>query len=67
MGVHFAPRLQPAAATPWEMLPLVEAGEQPAINAPAAMQETPADPTGDWIVWGVMLLALSLVLSAFLI
>jgi hypothetical protein len=65
MGVQFAPRLQPGAATDWEMLPLVEVGEQPT----PALAGTPiaADPTGDWIAWGMMLFALCLVLSAFLI
>jgi hypothetical protein len=67
LGVLLAPRLQPAAATSWEMLPLVEVGEQPLIHAPGAAAGVSGDSTGDWIVWGVMLLALCLVLSAFLI
>jgi hypothetical protein len=65
IDVQFAPRLQPGAATAWEMLPLVEVGEQPTL-APV-VGATPADPTGDWIAWGVMLLAFCLVLSALLI
>lgn len=65
MGVQFAPRLQPGAATAWEMLPLVEVGEQPTPTlAPAALH---ADSTTDWIAWGIMLLVLCLVLSALLI
>jgi hypothetical protein len=80
MGIQFAPRLHPGAAAAWEMLPLVEVGEQPAANLPAtnlpgSTQETAggalsgvdSDPTGDWIVWGVMLFAFCLVLSALLI
>jgi hypothetical protein len=66
MGMHVAPRLQPAVATPWEMLPLVEVGEQPVVNSSAVAAES-NDPTRDWVVWGVMMLALSLVLSAILI
>jgi hypothetical protein len=78
MGVQFAPRLQPGAATAWEMLPFVEVGEQPtpalamaisrtSVSATSTMPSTSADPTGDWIAWGIMLLVLCLVLSAFLI
>jgi hypothetical protein len=65
MGGQFAPRLQAGAATAWEMLPFVEVGEQPTPALPAA--PIIIDPTGDWIAWGVMLLAFCLVLSALLI
>lgn len=60
-----APRLAPGLSTPWEALPLVEIGErpQPALAGTAAI----LDPTGDWIAWGALLLALCLVLSALLI
>jgi hypothetical protein len=65
MGVQFAPRLQPGAATAWEMLPFIEAGEQP---TPAlALTTAMPDPTTDWVAWGIMMLAVCLVLSAFLI
>jgi hypothetical protein len=65
LGAHLAPRLQPGVATPWEMLPLLEAGEQPLpANAAGRVARDPAD---DWIAWGVMLLAFCLVLSALLI
>lgn len=60
-----APRLQPGAATAWETLPFVEAGELP--TPPLALSAAISDPTGDWIAWGVMLLAFCLVLSALLI
>jgi hypothetical protein len=72
MGIQFAPRLHPGSAAAWEMLPLVEVGEQPATT-PAGTQELAgsalhsSDPLGDWIVWGVMLFAFCLVLSALLI
>jgi hypothetical protein len=64
-STQFAPRLQPGADTAWELLPFVEVGDAP---TPSPI-ETPAspDPTGDWIAWGVMLLAFCLVLSALLI
>jgi hypothetical protein len=65
LGIQFAPRLQPGATTAWEMLPFVEVGEQPTPSL--AMRSVSADPTGDWIAWGVMLLAFCLVLSALLI
>lgn len=69
MGRTLTPRLEPAIATPWEMLPLVEVGEHPTPVQPFAAAGTPApaDPTGDWIGWGMMLFALCLVLSALLI
>jgi hypothetical protein len=69
MGVHFAPRLQPGAATAWEMLPFIEVGEQPtpALAVTTATVDPAGDPTGDWIASGVMLLALCLVLSSLLI
>jgi hypothetical protein len=72
MGAHFAPRLQPGVATAWEMLPLVEIGEQPPaalnpVGAHAALAQRSPDSTGDWVVWGVMLLAFCLILSALLI
>ena len=75
MGAQFAPRLQAGVATPWEMLPLLEAGEQSAHgtdaafpqSSPQSLVDTDNDPTGDWIVWGIMLLAFCLVLSALLI
>lgn len=63
--VQVAPRLQPGAATAWEKLPFVEVGELP--NPPLALPAALPDPTGDWIAWGVMLLAFCLVLSALLI
>jgi hypothetical protein len=69
-STHFTPRLQPGADTAWEMLPFVEVGEAPVTSAVAtAPLGTGAtiDPTGDWIAWGVMLLAFCLVLSALLI
>lgn len=61
----FAPRLAPALTVPWEALPFVETGEspRPALAGPMAI----SDPTGDWIAWGALLLALCLVLSALLI
>lgn len=64
-GMPFAPRLQLGSATTWEMLPFIEASEEPT----PALTVTPAaaDPTGDWIAWGIMLLAFCLVLSALLI
>jgi hypothetical protein len=69
MGAHLAPRLQPGVATPWEMLPLLEAGEQPLPASAAGSPSSRAfhDPADDWIAWGVMLVALCLVLSALLI
>lgn len=69
MGIQFAPRLQPGAATAWEMLPFVEVGEQPtpALAVSSASVDPAGDPTADWIAWGVMLLALCLVVSALLI
>ena len=71
MGMQLAPRLQPGAATSWEMLPLLEVGEQPANVPPVsyhtAAKRPDADPTTEWIVWGVMLFVFCLVLSALLI
>ncbi len=86
MGVQFAPRLQPGAASAWEMLPFIEVGEQPTpalaasttampttymptafVPITSTLSGTSADPTGDWIAWGIMLLVLCLVLSALLI
>lgn len=73
MGVLLAPHLHPGAAADWEMLPLLEVGEQPApgyatgLSPELAMTTAAADPAGDWIAWGVMLLAFCLVLSALLI
>ena len=71
MGMQLAPRLQPGAATPWEMLPLLEVGEQPAGAPPTAYHlaagHAGADPTTEWIAWGVMLFVFCLVLSALLI
>lgn len=60
-----APRLAPGLSAPWEALPFVEIGERPrpALAGPAARP----DPTGDWIAWGALLLALCLILSALLI
>jgi hypothetical protein len=63
MGMNFAPRLQPGVAAAWETLPFVEVGEQPTPSLASAIP----DPTTDWVAWGVMLLALCLVLSAMLI
>jgi hypothetical protein len=65
LGAHLAPRLQPGVATSWEMLPLLEAGEQP--HPASAASSALHNPAGDWIAWGVMLLAFCLVLSALLI
>lgn len=65
IGMNFAPRLQPGAATAWEMLPFTEVGEQP---TPAlALTTAPPDSSADWIAWGMMLLAFCLVFSALLI
>jgi hypothetical protein len=60
-----APRLHPGVAPAWEAWPLWEAGDPP----PGALQDTPvtADPAADWTAWGVMVLALCLVLAAFLL
>jgi hypothetical protein len=65
MTDFLSPRLAPALSAPWEALPFVEIGEspRPALAGPAPS----ADPTGDWIAWGALLLALCLVLSALLI
>jgi hypothetical protein len=70
MGAQFAPRLQPGATTAWEMLPFAEVGEQPTPTLiPTILMPTmvTADPSGDWITWGVMLLVFCLILSALLI
>lgn len=79
MGAQLAPRLQPGVATSWESLPLLEAGEQPPFGMDVGLDAIAAqatvntgmnpvnDPTNDWIVWGIMLLAFCLVLSALLI
>lgn len=71
LGFQVAPHLQPGTATPWELLPLVETGEQPATTTQHTTQHSAlhsaSDPTGDWIAWGVMLLAFCLVLTALLI
>jgi hypothetical protein len=65
VGMNLAPRLQPGAATAWEMLPFVEVGEQPTPSL--ALTATTPDPTSDWIAWGIMMLAFCLVFTAFLI
>jgi len=65
LSTQFAPRLQPGADTDWEMLPFVEVGDAPTPSLVETLASP--DPTGDWIAWGVMLLAFCLVLSALLI
>jgi hypothetical protein len=65
LAAQFAPRLQPGAPPAWEALPLIEVGE-----TTGAALDTPqgtADPAGDWIAYGAMVLAFCLVLSALLI
>jgi hypothetical protein len=61
----FAPRLHPGVAPAWQAWPLWEAGDPP----PGSLQDRPValDPVADWTAWGVMLLALCLVLSALLL
>lgn len=61
----YAPRLAPGAPAPWEALPFVEVGERPQLGPADTAVES--DPTYEWIAWGVLLLALCLVLSALLI
>lgn len=65
MGMNLAPRLQPGAATAWEMLPFVEVGEQPTPTL--ALTTATHDRSSDWIAWGVMMLAFCLVFTSFLI
>ena len=83
LAATLTPRLYPGAATAWEALPLLEVGEQPqALGSSLVTNEQPAtgllavgplttdrlaDPLQEWIAWGVMLLALCLVLSALLV
>jgi hypothetical protein len=69
LALWLSPRLQPGAPAPWEALPFAEVGErpQPMLAQSNSPLDPAADPIGDWIAWGAMLLALCLVLSALLI
>ena len=62
---ELAPRLHAGVAPAWAAWPLWEAGDPP----PGALQDAPPvpDPAADWMAWGVMVLALCLVLAAFLL
>jgi hypothetical protein len=68
-GLDVAPELTPrlhAGVSPrWDAWPLLEAGDPP--PSPLQDQAVAPDPAADWTAWGVMLLALCLVLSAFLL
>ena len=59
------PRLHAGARPRWETWPLLEAADPP----PGPLVDRPVTPdtATDWTAWGVMLLALCLVLSALLL
>lgn len=65
LAAQFAPRLHPGAPLAWEALPFAEVGE----HAGPSLENggDGANPGGDWVAWGVMVLAFCLVLSALLI
>ncbi len=64
-AAYFEPRSRPGALALWETLPFVQ-GESAAHEA-SGDEALSADPTGDWLAWAVLLLALFLVILSILL
>ncbi len=64
-AAYLQPRSRPGFNALWETLPFVQA--EPVAHEASDSDALSADPTGDWLAWAVLLLALFLVILSILL
>jgi len=64
-AAYFQPRSRPGFNALWETLPFIQT--EPVAHEASDSEALSADPTGDWLAWAVLLLALFLVILSILL